>query len=132
MRNTRLTSLAFAVLLPALLATGSVFATDSAVGRWKTIDDDTGKPKSIVEITQAANGSVSGRIVELINREVVLENVLKSILAQGMKLFPQAQKAVFLKFDHETQRTEVINVSGYDPDPFNGMSPSSSCSARSE
>ena len=67
MRNTRLTSLAFAVLLPALLATGSVFATDSAVGRWKTIDDDTGKPKSIVEITQAANGSVSGRIVELIN-----------------------------------------------------------------
>ena len=67
MRNTRLTSLAFAVLLPALLATGSAFAADSAVGRWKTIDDDTGKPKSIVEITQAANGSVSGRIVELFN-----------------------------------------------------------------
>ena len=67
MRNTRLTSLAFAVLLPALLATGSAFAADSAVGRWKTIDDDTGKPKSIVEITQAGNGSVSGRIVELIN-----------------------------------------------------------------
>ena len=67
MRNTGLTSLAFAVLLPALLATGSVFAADSAVGRWKTIDDDTGKPKSIVEITQAANGSVSGRIIELIN-----------------------------------------------------------------
>ena len=67
MRNTRLTSLAFAALLPALLAAGSALAADSAVGRWKTIDDDTGKPKSIVEITQAANGSVSGRIVELIN-----------------------------------------------------------------
>ena len=67
MRNTRLTSLAFAALLPALLAAGSALAADSAVGRWKTIDDDTGKPKSIVEITQAANGTVSGRIIELIN-----------------------------------------------------------------
>ena len=71
---------------------------------------------------QAGELETLDRIVELINREVGLENVLKSILAQGMKLFPQAQKAVFLKFDHESQRTEVINVSGYDPDPFNGMS----------
>jgi signal transduction histidine kinase/CheY-like chemotaxis protein/ligand-binding sensor domain-containing protein len=71
---------------------------------------------------QAGELETLDRIVEVINREVVLENVLKSILAQGMKLFPQAQKAVFLKFDHETRRTEVINVSGYDPDPFNGSS----------
>ncbi len=35
--------------------------------RWKTIDSDTGKPKSFVEITQAANGTITGRIVELIN-----------------------------------------------------------------
>ncbi|HEX6639703.1 MAG TPA: histidine kinase dimerization/phospho-acceptor domain-containing protein, partial [Thermoanaerobaculia bacterium] len=69
---------------------------------------------------QARELETLDRIVEVINREVVLENVLKSIIAQGMKLFPQAQKAVFLKFDHETHRTEVINVSGYDPDPFNG------------
>ena len=71
---------------------------------------------------QAGELETLDRIVEVINREVVLENVLKSILAQGMKLFPQAEKAVFLKFDHETRRTEVFNVSGYDPDPFNGMS----------
>jgi signal transduction histidine kinase/CheY-like chemotaxis protein/ligand-binding sensor domain-containing protein len=71
---------------------------------------------------QAGELETLDRLVELINREVVLENVLKSILQQGMKLFPQAEKAVFLKFDHETQRTEVITVSGYDPDPFNGMS----------
>ena len=50
-------------ILIALLATALLFGTppaasaaDSAVGRWKTIDDETGKPKSIVEITQAANG----------------------------------------------------------------------------
>ncbi|HYC61074.1 MAG TPA: response regulator [Thermoanaerobaculia bacterium] len=71
---------------------------------------------------QAGELETLDRIVEVINREVVLENVLKSILAQGMRLFPQAEKAVFLKFDHETRRTEVINVTGYDPDPFRGSS----------
>ena len=65
MRNTLLTCLAVSLFSLTLSVTAS--AADSAVGRWKTIDDDTGKPKSIVEITQAANGSVSGRIVELIN-----------------------------------------------------------------
>ena len=61
-------------ILIALLATALLFGTppaasaaDSAVGRWKTIDDETGKPKSIVEITQAPSGTVSGHIVELFN-----------------------------------------------------------------
>jgi signal transduction histidine kinase/CheY-like chemotaxis protein len=53
---------------------------------------------------------------------VVLENVLQRILEQGMKLFPQAEKAIFLKFDHELHRTEVIASSGYEPDAFRGMS----------
>lgn len=44
-----------------------VLAADPAVGRWKTIDDETGQAKSIVEITQGANGTLSGRIVELLN-----------------------------------------------------------------
>ena len=56
------------LLLPlAALSAATASAADPAVGRWKTIDGDTGKPKSYVEITQAANGTLSGRIVELIN-----------------------------------------------------------------
>ncbi len=66
MRSTR--SFLATLLLPAaLLVAGAASAADPAVGRWKTIDGDTGKPKSYVEITQAANGTLSGRIVELIN-----------------------------------------------------------------
>ncbi|HEX9986216.1 MAG TPA: response regulator [Thermoanaerobaculia bacterium] len=72
--------------------------------------------------TQARELETVDKIVEVINREVVLENVLKAILEQGMKLFPQAEKAVFLKFDHELQRTEVAAVSGYDADLFKGVS----------
>lgn len=36
------------------------------VGRWKTIDDETGQPKSIVEIFRDGD-EVRGKIVELIN-----------------------------------------------------------------
>jgi len=71
---------------------------------------------------QARELETLDRIVEVINREVVVENVLKSVLDQGMKLFPQAEKAAFLKFDHESRRTEVIAMSGYEPDAFKGVS----------
>jgi signal transduction histidine kinase/CheY-like chemotaxis protein/ligand-binding sensor domain-containing protein len=71
---------------------------------------------------QAGELQTLDRIVEVINREVGLENVLKSVLEQGMKLFPRAEKGVFLRFDHETRRTEVFAVSGYDPDPLKGVS----------
>ena len=53
--------------LPLALASLQASASDAVVGRWKTIDSDTGKPKSIVEITQAPNGTLSGHIVELLN-----------------------------------------------------------------
>ncbi|WP_449283959.1 DUF2147 domain-containing protein [Luteimonas yanweni] len=56
-------------VLPLLLVLPTLaFAqASSPTGRWKTIDDETNKAKSIVEISQAANGTFSGRIVELID-----------------------------------------------------------------
>jgi len=45
--------------LPALAA--------DVLGRWRTIDDESGEAKSIVEIERAAEGVYSGRIVELFN-----------------------------------------------------------------
>lgn len=62
----RLTSLALAGAL--LLVAGSAFAaTDSPVGKWKTIDDATHQAKSIVEITDL-DGQLQGKILELLNR----------------------------------------------------------------
>ena len=40
--------------------------SSQVVGKWKTIDDETGEEKSIVEIYQN-NGKVYGRIIELLN-----------------------------------------------------------------
>ncbi|MFO3705262.1 DUF2147 domain-containing protein [Xanthomonas codiaei] len=59
----------FKTLIAALpLAAASLLAqaSDSPVGRWKTIDDETGKPKSVVQIEQAANGTLSGKVVEIL------------------------------------------------------------------
>ena len=63
MRNKLLATL---LILPLLGASLSAAAAD-ATGRWKTIDNETGKAKSIVEISRAANGTLNGRIVELLN-----------------------------------------------------------------
>lgn len=35
-------------------------------GKWKTIDDETGKPKSIVEIFKKSDGKYYGKIVQLL------------------------------------------------------------------
>ena len=58
------------------------------------------------------------KMVEIINRELVLENVLRSLLEQGMKLFPQADAVVFLQFDYERRRTGVVAALGYDIGAF--------------
>lgn len=34
-------------------------------GKWKTIDDETNKPKSIVKIYKAKNGKIYGKIIKL-------------------------------------------------------------------
>lgn len=41
----------------------------SPVGTWQTIDDVTHKPKAIIEISEASNHTLSGRIVKVINPE---------------------------------------------------------------
>jgi uncharacterized protein (DUF2147 family) len=58
--------LAASALLPMSVAAQN---PASPTGRWKTIDDETGKVKSIVEITQAANGTLQGKVVEILQSD---------------------------------------------------------------
>ncbi len=55
------------VLALALLPVAA-FAQNSPVGRWKTIDDETGKVKSIVEVTET-NGTLQGKVVEILHSD---------------------------------------------------------------
>lgn len=54
-------------LLTLVFATVALFSqaqTASLTGRWKTVDDETGRVKSVVEITER-DGKYFGQIVEL-------------------------------------------------------------------
>lgn len=66
MRNT---CKALLLALPLLVASLAAQAADGPTGRWKTIDDKTGKVKSIVEISQAGNGTLSGKVVEILHSD---------------------------------------------------------------
>lgn len=53
--------------LLVLLFGSSMLAAQSVVGKWKTIDDETGEEKSIVEI-YSKNDKVYGRVIKLFRK----------------------------------------------------------------
>ena len=68
----------------------------SPAGQWRTIDDQSGKPKSIVEITES-NGVLTGKIVELLEgaKEKTCskcEGALKDQPLVGMKILWDLKK----------------------------------------
>ena len=44
----------------------SAFAQASPLGTWTTIDDDTGQPKSVIEVYEAADGKLAGRVTRVL------------------------------------------------------------------
>lgn len=61
--------LALMLALPMLALSSLALAQSSPVGTWTTIDDKTQKPKSVVEIYEARDGSISGRVNEILQSE---------------------------------------------------------------
>ena len=51
-------------LLSAFAFTASAQNASSPIGKWKTLDDETGKAMTITEIYQAKNGTLAAKIVE--------------------------------------------------------------------
>ncbi len=56
----RIKSLVLALALLPMAA----FAQDSPVGKWKTFDEETGKARSIVEVYEAKDGTLAGKVIE--------------------------------------------------------------------
>ena len=49
----------------SLLCIGMIAQAQSPIGKWVTIDDNTGKQRSVVEISKNADGTLRGTIVQL-------------------------------------------------------------------
>ncbi|RZA14726.1 MAG: DUF2147 domain-containing protein, partial [Lysobacteraceae bacterium] len=60
----RLTACLALLLLPLV-----AHAQQSPLGRWTTIDDASGKPKSVVEVYRAGDGRLAGKVVEILDLE---------------------------------------------------------------
>jgi uncharacterized protein (DUF2147 family) len=51
-----------------LLFITTIFYSQGIIGKWKTIDDETGKEKSIVEIYEKS-GKIYGKVIEILDLE---------------------------------------------------------------
>jgi uncharacterized protein (DUF2147 family) len=58
----------FVVTAVLLWSVSAALAAESPLGRWKTIDDETNKEKSVVEVYEAG-GKLYGKIVELLQEK---------------------------------------------------------------
>ncbi|MGQ4659104.1 DUF2147 domain-containing protein [Lysobacter sp. F6437] len=56
-------------LLLLALPMAAFAQTSTPVGSWTTIDDDTGKAKSVVEIYETRDGSLAGRVVDVLQSD---------------------------------------------------------------
>ena len=54
------------VAFALLLATAAYAASDTPVGTWTQVDDATGKPKSIIEITEQPDGTLQGVVRQVL------------------------------------------------------------------
>src|ERR1700744_970706 len=61
LRTVRHAALAGALLASAVTAMAQ---TDTPIGTWQTIDDHTGQPKALVQITQDSDGELSGKVIK--------------------------------------------------------------------
>lgn len=56
--------LILAALVASFAFAASAQTSTSPVGKWKTLDDKTGKPMTVTEVYMAKNGTLSAKIVE--------------------------------------------------------------------
>lgn len=57
------------MLLVAALCLPLAALASGPEGRWKTIDDETGQTKSIVEISRTSDGTLSGTVIEILQSD---------------------------------------------------------------
>lgn len=61
----RLAKLLFTLVCLVYVSIVSAASMNSPIGFWKTIDDVTGKPKSILQIYEASDHTLSGRVMQI-------------------------------------------------------------------
>ena len=132
MKTIRTYILYFGVLLLSV----SISHAQSILGQWKTIDDETGQAKSIVEIYES-NGKVYGKVAKILRAEeqdkicekckgkdhnqpieglVILKGMSKDKddeFSGGTIFDPEKGKEYKCKMWIDTDKPNTLNVRGY-------------------
>lgn len=96
----------------------TIASSQSVIGKWKTIDDDTGKAKSIVEIYKQ-NGKVFGKIINLVNRP---QNAKPNPICTKCVDDRKDQKIIGIEIIRDMKKDGDEYVDGTIMDPENGKS----------
>jgi len=109
------------LLATLVLSLFSVMSFAQIEGKWKTIDDETGKPKSIVEIFKKNDGKYYGKIVQLLikpenNNCVKCKDDRKNKPLQGLEIIRGLSKdgnefgggTIINPKDGKTYKTELV------------------------
>lgn len=80
------------VALGACLSLFAAEARTSAIGYWKTIDDKTGEPKSIVRIYEY-EGLVYGRVVKVLTDPTARADIAGEPLIEGLDIIKNLKSA---------------------------------------
>lgn len=117
------------------LFTVAIFAQKSVLGKWKTIDDNTGEARSIVEIYKKGD-KIYGRVQEILNKQdqdktciycegenynkpikglVIINNLEKdgNEYEDGTILDPENGKVYRCKIWLDDDNPDMLNVRGY-------------------
>lgn len=79
-------------LCAVLFCSTLAFAAHPAIGYWKTIDDKTGEPKSIVKIYEQ-DGKVVGRVVRVLTDRTARAKIDGSPLIEGLEIIKDLKPA---------------------------------------
>jgi uncharacterized protein (DUF2147 family) len=93
----------------------SSFALAQIVGEWKTVDDNTGKARSIIEIYEAKNGMYYGKVRKLLDPDKSQDVVCEKCPGDR-----KGQKVVGLTVIREMKLSSGTMSGGYILDPENG------------
>lgn len=94
------------ILLAIIFFSGGLQAQEDITGKWKTIDDNTNEPRSIVEIYQK-NGEYYG-------------NIIKIFTKQGEDPDPVCEKCTDYRKNKKVIGMEIISSMKKDGDEFSG------------
>lgn len=103
-------------ILASALFLSSIANANGVVGKWRTIDDETKKPKSIVEIVEV-NGKLEGKITQLFRGPDEDQNPVCNKCTGALKDKPVLGMQIMSGFSRES---DTKWVDGKILDPKNG------------